>query len=1122
MTRTDPPDILVSTVCPDIRVSATAPSLPAASAGRPSRPCETPMSSFRQTQDPQPFNKRHCRSFDFLESLDDAGSDLAPAASPAMERLFRRAPTPEPTSAPAVRKPSAKAALMEEYTASKAHSRGRESPKEQALRPMEAKRRPRSKSAPRSKPSFAPVAVPLSAAQSPQVPVRRGREAHRTPREEASPPRREGGYTSMKALMSEVHPIKLQPQRSSRGGGGGGGSRISPLCVSGTNCYEEAPRDPLPPTVHVKRRMDIKPDEATVLHAARTATAPKPSYGEAPMAWPLRPASTAHTSLTVPSSRQVSMSRTPTPSDTYSGDHRMLPPFPADHFYEGPPVLPEAGCVPYTSYVPTKFFYTEESTSSGGGFPLKGSGYEGYTPHYGPPVLPPPQPIYAEEPPLQSSFHPVAGRRFFMEDGRAHYPVQEAPARSYYGDDPRFYPSRTVPVNTVYAEDPRAFPSVASSPRVFYAEDYGKYHEREAMSRTYPHPRSAPHVSEWYYSDRGVALPYQTWQVSRLPPQPPPPPNPPTMLSSWHAGYSLGPTPRLGTDSQRHYSKSWDNILAPHARREDPLSRGRSYENLLARDPHRALSPDDRRPPVVVNLSSSPKRYAALSLSENSLLEKMHGSDGVGVGRHGWFVTPEITITDNDIRAGNGFCKGDRRSASWDVLDSGDGRERGCGPTRPYVLDPGAKESAARQRSLEQLDELITDLVIDYKPPSLCPSSEVSNLAEQLRKLISDSLALPPKKPESWKAPEPLPTKEQPGRSAFHAELRKDQGRWPPDTFERPPPPSAADVSPELSADEDEEEEEGGNVMMCSNAKCRRTETMFNACLYFKSCHSCYTYYCSRHCRREDWDTHKESCVYGRVGSTCRHVLQFCRESAAVHKAFSRVAKVGFLSRGRGVLFLGFPSAGSAENFLQFGLESLLMSPTYLSLRELEGYSDNLGDYARELREAGQRYDPEECFLLNVTVAVGQGLPDGPSPKTPVPTVRKFAKVALASSASPERSQGGAPPRKKDAMETLILTPPPGTADLDQEGEEGRKARQVCFIHIQRELRTRGVFLRHEFPSVYERLCAFVEGGRRFTPTTIYPLDKRTGKPFMCMIMAASEPRTLDWVASPHLLDDIM
>uniref|UniRef100_A0A8D0H0C5 Apical junction component 1 homolog n=1 Tax=Sphenodon punctatus TaxID=8508 RepID=A0A8D0H0C5_SPHPU len=996
MTRTDPPDLLVSTVYQDIKVASVARG--DSIVCQPLSQCDTLMASPLECH-PQHFHKRHCRSFDFLESLDEP-----PAAPP------EAAPRAEP------------------------------------------KRRARSKSAPRVKSTFTPVAIPMASC-SPPPSGRRGREALRISREPVRAelsPRREASYTPMKALANELHPIKLQPQRSSV-------SRISPLCIS-SNCYEEGPGLRPTPSLHVKCRMDIKPDEAVLVHAARSAKASQ-NRMEALPPWP-RPPGTAR-SLTVPSSRQVSMSRTPTPSDSYSGEHRVLA-YPRE-LYDGGMPFPEHGCMPFSaSHVPTKFFYTEDP----GTYPLKNSGYEGYPSPYGLP----PQPFYTEEPP--KVMHPVPPRTFYVEEART-YPIQEAPTRTFYGDDPRFGAAHRAPaVNALYAEETRPYPALSANPRVFYAEDYSKYHEREAMCKTYPHPRNAHPVqfSDWYCPDRG-ALPYQSLQVSRFAPHQP---GQEAMLSSWHASYSAS-QPRLGTDT-RHYSKSWDNILTPGVRREDAMLRGRSYENLLAREQNRALSPDERRQPVVINLSSSPKRYAALSLSENSIIEKMHSDSG----RPAWFITPEITITDNDIRA-NGLGKNERRSASWDMLDSGgvrDGR---------HVLNPNliTKESAARQRSLEQLDELITDLVIDYKPPHGRQPSEGNSLTDQLRRLISDGAPLPAKKPDYWKPP----TKEHSG-GGFEKQLE--------------------DCSPDLSADEDD-------LMMCSNAKCRRTETMFNACLYFKSCHSCYTYYCSRNCRREDWDVHKENCIYGRIGSVCRHILQFCRENSEAHKAFSRIAKVGYLSRGRGVLFLGFPNSGSADNFLQFGLESLLMSPTYLSLRELEGYSDNLGDYARELREAGHQYDPDECFLLNVTVAVAQKVPERPSPKAQVPTVRKYAKVALASS-SPEKKIL----KKERDMETLILTPPPGTADIDKEGEEGRKAREVCFINIQRELRIRGVFLRNEFPKVYEQLCDFVESNRRFTPTTIYPIDKRTGKPFMCMIMAASEPRTLDWVASPNLLDDIM
>ncbi|KAK1892951.1 Apical junction component 1 like [Dissostichus eleginoides] len=415
----------------------------------------------------------------------------------------------------------------------------------------------------------------------------------------------------------------------------------------------------------------------------------------------------------------------------------------------------------------------------------------------------------------------------------------------------------------------------------------------------------------------------------------------------------------------------------------------------------------------------------------------------------------------------------------------------------PDITKERKHNNFSLQQSLEQLDELLADLVIDYKPPTSRKSSV--DLLDQLKQLITE---------DDGK------DRDSSGIENFNSQLPSSKSS--PDTlkdldsgcdaFQR----SAEECSPDHSTDEDD-------TMVCANKKCNRVESMFNACLYFKSCHSCYTFYCSRNCRRDDWEIHKETCLYGRVTSVCRHSLKFCRENSQIHKAFSRVAKAGYLSRGRGVLFLGFANPETADNFLQVGLESLLMSPTYLSLRELDGFKDNLGEYCKDLQLAGNEYDPNECFLLNVSVAVGELVPNRPSPRVQAPTVRKYAKISLASS-SPDKKVL----RKDSEMETLILTPPPGTPDIDKEGEKGRKAREVCFVNIQRELRTRGVFLRHEYPKIYNQLCEFVESNKRFTPTTIYPIDRRTGKQFMCMIMAASEPRTLDWVGTPHLLDDII
>ncbi|XP_006007072.1 apical junction component 1 homolog [Latimeria chalumnae] len=1101
MTRTDPPDILVSTVYQDIKVN---PAPTESKSCRSVKQCDNYMST--KLEKNLHFNKRHCRSFDFLESLDDQQ-----ALSSSMEYPYRaddgHTVSPEPTWNAPERQFHQRSSAPDIFS-SKPNLHGVESNREPPK--AEPKRRSRSKSAPRVKTTFTPVPIEVS---SPPT-VRRGREALRVPREpqkrtEVSP-KRDTYYVPMKAMMNEVHPIKLQPQRSNS-------SRYSPLYIS--DCFDENQNSMQPGySPHVKCRVDIKPDESVLQHTTRNLKAPqsKPDGTY----WQRHPSGVRN--LSVPNSRQVSISRTPTPSDSYSGDHGVMYHYnsthPNDYYWgENIPLPREYRDYPIRDQrtissprMPPNFFYSEDQS----GVPNQNVAWRtAYSEEQACPVQRPnaPSKVFFTEEQGKRHIQNLPRRILYAEQSRT-YPIPTIPSRTFFSDDSQNYTFKSIPNKPFIGVEHRSYPVRNIPSTVFYTEGHGKFAEQEDPSRVFSHPRTHAQplqFSEWYSSDWGMKS-RPNLHLSQFPP---PQTRKESLLSPWDTSFSIDHH-RLATET-RAYSKSWDNIIIPTVHRDDRVVRGHSYENLLSQG-RQALSSDERRQPVVVNLSSSPKRYAALSLSENSILEKVRTDGGRNSIGRSWFVTPEITITDNDIKT-NGSNKVQNRSAGWNILDRNKSLSVSYKEKHPCTLESTKENvynSSTLQRSLEQLDELIADLVIDYKPPASRRPSEADALEDQLRKLINEEETESTEKQVLKKLgppTQPRPRKEQPGRTVFTTDVGGEVSGCSPGisssaSFQK----SLEECSPDLSADEDD-------MMMCSNAKCRRTETMFNACLYFKSCHSCYTYYCSRNCRREDWDHHKESCIYGRIGSICRHVIKFCRENLEVHKAFSRIAKVGYLSRGRGVLFLGFPNPGSSENFLQFGLESLLMSPTYLSLRELERYSDNLGEYSKELQEAGNQYDPDECFLLNVSVAVGKKVPERPSPKLQVPTIRKYAKVALASS-SPEKKIL----KKENDMETLILTPPPGTTDIDKEGEEGRKAREVCFINIQRELRIRGVFLRHEFPKIYEQLCEFVESNKRFTPTTIYPIDKRTGKQFMCMIMAASEPRTLDWVASPNLLDDIM
>uniref|UniRef100_A0AAQ6AKI5 Apical junction molecule ajm1 alpha/beta domain-containing protein n=1 Tax=Amphiprion ocellaris TaxID=80972 RepID=A0AAQ6AKI5_AMPOC len=1022
MTRTHPPDILASTLYQDISLNPiTDHSISLYS----SQQCDLKMIDKSEI-----INKRHCRSFDFIESLDDPQT-----FSSSMEYPYKRSEHQtlnKDLMWNGLDHPGHLRFSSPDLFNTRQFQQQSTQDNTNHLTWSDSKKRSRSKSTPRVKATLTPVPISVSPPGA-----RKGRDAPQAVSDNSrtSESQRES-YSSNRAFLNEVHPIKLQPH--------------SPLYVS--DCFEEEKTDKPAITPHVRCRVDIKPDAAVLQHTSRQIPNVRTEH-----LWQRYSQASSSRGLYVP--RQVVSSPTPTPSECYSGDFRQgyhytsMSPISYQHLDMHRMPSPTA---PYLSQeqraysnpnIPTKFFYTEDAVRypvhpySRAYFQDDRSSLTSHgstmTSQYDPRTrwvhTLPVRPYYTDQFSNRESSHSLYGRPYSTSEVGSYF-SQTPLSRAYYGEDTRFNPYHM------------------SSSRLFYSKPFCSPEEQYFSTRPYhTEGRRRPRMSQAFSDDwyRSSISGYSNQSSQHTPPRVRPDPT----IPHW---FTNSETSRLGAEAKSH-SKSWDNILYPRHDREQSVPRGRSYENLFSQARH-AASSDVTSQPVILNLSSSPRRYAALSLSETSL-ERGSSSSWKNSKSGHWFVTPEITITDNDICAGNSRRR-EVHSVSWDTMDG----EKSPSPREVHQKQPSNTTDITKdrkhnnfslQQSLEQLDELLADLVVDYKPPTSRKSSE--DLLDQLKQLITED----DDKNKGSSGLENL--------GGLNTQLPSSKSS--PDTIKDPDSGcdalqrSAEECSPDHSTDEDD-------TMVCANKKCNRIENMFNACLYFKSCHSCYTFYCSRNCRRDDWETHKETCLYGRVSSVCRHTLKFCRENTEIHKAFSRVAKAGYLSRGRGVLFLGFANPETADNFLQVGLESLLMSPTYLSLRELDGFKDNLGEYCKELQQAGNEYDPNECFLLNVSIAVGELVPNRPSPRVQAPTVRKYAKV--------------------------------------------------CFVNIQRELRTRGVFLRHEYPKIYNQLCEFVESNKRFTPTTIYPIDKRTGKQFMCMIMAASEPRTLDWVGTPHLLDDII
>ncbi|XP_077398978.1 apical junction component 1 homolog [Vanacampus margaritifer] len=1075
MTLTGPPDLLVSSVHRDIKVTPISSLSKSLQLYKECNSLNCSTLEDIKSKD----NTQHCRIFEY-NSLENPRHHKYSMHSPHKKKIERHGANPDIV-----------------WNALGHHQRYRFSAPDifnyrLTSQPIDAsinsepavaeqKRRARSKSAPRVQTSLTPISFESSS------PERKGRESRWTVGESHwradMSPRKESSYATNRA-----HLHGLQPQISCN-------KRYSPHYSSTT--YEEALLDKPATSPHVRCRVDIKPNDSGLHHTGKKQHTPQmDNPWQKHHNWGSR-------SLTVP--RHFSYSRAPTPTDSLGTESQQA----SQNSYS----------------LPNKYKHQMEVPFEG----MFSSGYEMESRTHSSPNMPiqmfcedDPGRYVATAPPQPSSYfhdqrntgqtskvqyvhdqrgtmvHAMGTRAYYNEMEQYPYTLQAGYPKSFTASEPGPYIMQPQPTRIFYGDDPRSYQIQTAPPRFYYSRDMHTMppqHHIPARAHYTNSPKNLriiqAHTDDWFSSYASGYSSNPVTYVSKVTPTRVQDP----LLMPWYSNPSAEPQ-RIGTDS-KSYSRSLDDILNSHTEREQPPSvqRHQSYNDLDPRKP--AVASDDKPQPVVVNLSTSPRRYAALSMSDNSLIDQSPPPTSKNTTNKQWLVTPEITITDNDFRTGN-LRKAEVKSASWDILDS-------RGTEGQHDIKASTKEKPhdnSLQQSLEQLDELLADLVTDYKPPSRRASEDI---LDQLKKLIDEEEAVSlSRKSSETVAEEPPPLDKQPTSMRLN-----------PDSFQDMDGASDAmmgadECSPDQSPDEDD-------TMMCSNNKCRRTETLFNACLYFKSCHSCYTYYCSRNCRREDWDIHKESCVYGRIGSSCRHIIKHCRETIEVHKAFSRLAKIGYLSRGRGVLFLGFPNTVSSNNFLQAGLDSLPMSPTYLSLRELESFKDNLGEYCKELQESGKEYDPNECFILNVSIAVGEQQPDGPSPRNQAPAVRKYAKVALASF-SPDRKIH----MKQGEMETLILTPPPGTTDIDKAGEEGRKAREICFINIQRELRIRGVFLRHEYPQVYQQLCEFVENNLRFTPTTIYPTDKRTGKQFMCMIMAASEPRTLDWVGTPHLLDDII
>lgn len=254
-------------------------------------------------------------------------------------------------------------------------------------------------------------------------------------------------------------------------------------------------------------------------------------------------------------------------------------------------------------------------------------------------------------------------------------------------------------------------------------------------------------------------------------------------------------------------------------------------------------------------------------------------------------------------------------------------------------------------------------------------------------------------------------------------------------------------------------------------------------------------------------------------------MLAAARDDPATLRHLSLLARRGYLAQGRGALKLFFSAPETAERFVSGGL-ARLGEPAFVRWADL--LPGEMGpDLYAELLRLCKGYNPDTRLVLYVAVCVVGEAPASGAVKWERQLVSRCAKLrlcrsltpapvaALAAASAPAASSAAAPARPRDITrdmedpETLILTSLPGCRGR----VSPRRAREISFTNIQRQLRQRGVSLRRHFPDVYRRLLAYVDGSaERFTPVTVYPHDALTGKSFMCIIMPDAEPERLQLV----------
>lgn len=288
---------------------------------------------------------------------------------------------------------------------------------------------------------------------------------------------------------------------------------------------------------------------------------------------------------------------------------------------------------------------------------------------------------------------------------------------------------------------------------------------------------------------------------------------------------------------------------------------------------------------------------------------------------------------------------------------------------------------------------------------------------------------------------------------------------------------------------------ESERTVYCGNPPCSKQQVMVgHERSLFTSCPACFTCYCSRSCRRANWQDHKRICFYGRISYYIRSLITRCEKEPKLNTQLHSLAAESFNIFGRGALFVNFDSATDAKIALVSKTTALTTSPVYTPEGNMQ--NDNAQNrHTRFLYQTLQDYDPEQEFVINISIVIGDSkeIPK----KNRKSTVVRCARIPIL----PANTSTFGHNLSSYVIRTFSL---PKT--IGEDFISNMEARRYYCREISFGLKRCGVHLKTEYPDAYEKLCRYVEQGVVFLPLVLY--GQRDGRNFKCILYPESVNKT--------------